>query len=177
MSTASDAHPSEVHSQSPLMVPMGSRNVLLAVRRSQSRSAHATYLRERGFRVQIADHGLDCLDIVAHFHPDVVIIEPELLWGGGDGVLAVFSTLPDLCRVPVVVLTTDFNRASIYSISQFNVCDFWVQPITPQRLTARIENLMNADLLPIGVGRLTQLDHAEGDVGSDRTGLGSIRTG
>lgn len=141
-------------------------NVLLAVRRSQSRKSHARYLRQHGFHVETADSGIACLNVVEWFRPDVVVIEPELLWGGGDGVLAVFSSQPDLCRIPALVLTTQFTRASIYSISQFAVCDFWVQPISSEKLTARIEYLLTEKRTSVAIRRA---DAPERDL-TDRSG-------
>ena len=75
------------------------------------------------------------------FHPDAIVIEPELLWGGGDGVLAVMTGVPELCDTPVLVLTTDRNRAAIYSISQFAISDYWVHPVPGSILTARLSRL------------------------------------
>lgn len=128
---------------------MWPRKVLLAVRRSQSRSEYALDLKRHGFDVAIADDGLECLDVLGRFVPDVIVIEPELLWGGGDGVLAVLSDMPELRSVPVLLLTTDCNRAAMYSISQFPVSDFWVHPVSPERLTGRVARLALGDQFPL----------------------------
>jgi CheY-like chemotaxis protein len=128
---------------------MQPRRVLLAVRRSQTRSEYALDLKRHGFEVAIADHGLECLDVLGRFAPDVVVIEPELLWGGGDGVLAVLSDMPELRSVPVLLLTTDCNRSAMYSIAQFPVRDFWVHPVSAERLTGRVARLALGDQWPL----------------------------
>jgi len=128
---------------------MWPRKVLLAVRRSQSRNEYALDLKLHGFDVAIADNGLECLDVLERFVPDVVVIEPELLWGGGDGVLAVISDMPELRSVPVLLLTTDCNRSAMYSISQFPVSDFWIQPVSAERLTGRVARLALGDHWPL----------------------------
>lgn len=120
---------------------MEARQVLLAIRRSQSRTAYTIALRAKGFRVMTADHGLECLEVLNLISPDVIVIEPELLWGGGDGVLAILSENPERQRIPVLVLTTGSNRSAVYSVSQFPVSDFCVQPVAPEQLTACIVNL------------------------------------
>lgn len=130
---------------------MWPRRVLLAVRRSQSRSEYALDLKWHGFEVAIADHGLECLDILGRYVPNVIVIEPELLWGGGDGVLAVISDMPELRSVPVLLLTTDCNRTAMYSIAQFSISDFWVHPVSPERLTGRVTRLALGDRLPLTV--------------------------
>lgn len=120
---------------------MRRRRVLLAIRRSNSRTEFQQDLNRNGFDVVTADHGLECLRIFHGFSPDVIVIEPELPWGGGDGVLDVIREDPRLCEVPVLVLTTNRNRAAIYSISQFSISDFWVHPIAPWQLTERVSML------------------------------------
>jgi CheY-like chemotaxis protein len=131
---------------------MNHKKVLLGIRRSLSRRAYVLDLTCRGFEVATADDGLQCLDVLRRFPPDVIVIEPELLWGGGDGVLAVLHESPEWRELPVLVLTTDRNRSAMYSISQFPVNDFWVQPVPPERLTGRVWMLafppMNATTAP-----------------------------
>lgn len=128
---------------------MWPRRVLLAVRRSQSRSEYALDLKRHGFNVAMADNGLECLDVLGRFAPDVVVIEPELLWGGGDGVLAVISEMPELRSVRVLVLTTECNRSAMYCISQFPVSDFWIHPVSAERLTGRVARLALGDQWPL----------------------------
>lgn len=128
---------------------MWPRKVLLAVRRSRSRNEYALDLKRHGFNVVTADNGLECLDVLGRFVPDVIVIEPELLWGGGDGVLAVISDMPELRSVPVLLLTTDCNRSAMYSISQFSISDFWVHPVSAERLTGRVARLALGDQWPL----------------------------
>jgi len=120
---------------------MRRRKVLLAITRSKSRTEFGLDLNRNGFEVVTADNGLECLQIFQSFSPDVIVIEPELLWGGGDGVLDLIRDDPVLSDVPVLVLTANCNRTAIYSISQFSISDFWVQPIAPSQLTERVSLL------------------------------------
>lgn len=120
---------------------MRRRKVLLAITRSKSRTEFRLDLTRNGFDVVTADNALECLQSFQSFSPDVIVIEPELLWGGGDGVLDVIREDPVLSEVPVVALTTNCNRTAIYSISQFAISDFWVQPIAPTQLTERVSSL------------------------------------
>lgn len=124
---------------------MRRRKVLLAITRSKSRTEFRLDLCRNGFDVVTADNGLECLQIFQSFTPDVIVIEPELLWGGGDGVLDVIREDPVLSEVPVLALTTKCNRTAIYSISQFAISDFWVQPIGPAQLTERVSLLAHRE--------------------------------
>jgi DNA-binding response OmpR family regulator len=63
------------------------------------------YFANRGYQVEVAADGLKCLDGLRRVPPDILVIERELLWGGGDGVLACLRE--DKFRWPhTVVLTT-----------------------------------------------------------------------
>jgi response regulator RpfG family c-di-GMP phosphodiesterase len=121
------------------------------VRRSSARNDYEAELQRLGFQVATADHGLACLEVLRGLAPDVIVVEPELLWGGGDGVLAVISDRPALRAVPVLVLTSDCNRAAMYSISQFQISDFLAQPVSPKRLAGRVVRLAFGDQLPLTV--------------------------
>jgi DNA-binding response OmpR family regulator len=49
---------------------------------------YAYYLSVHDFEVQTASDGIECLERARAFQPDALLLEWELLWGGGDGVLA-----------------------------------------------------------------------------------------
>lgn len=116
--------------------------VLLAIRPTQDRRDYSSALRRIGFEVRVADHGLDCLEVLEDFIPDVAVIEPELPWGGGDGVLSIMNSNQDLRIVPVVVLTADGNRSALYSISRYLIKDFLKQPVSAARLAERVRRLV-----------------------------------
>src|SRR5947209_8489515 len=63
------------------------------------------FLIEKGYAVETASGGLECLDRLRRNSPDVLVLDRELPWGGGDGVLARLredGPVPP----PAVVLTT-----------------------------------------------------------------------
>lgn len=63
------------------------------------------YFTNRGYAVETAADALECLDRLRRRPPEVLVLERELLWGGGDGVLACLRE--DRCRWPdTVILTT-----------------------------------------------------------------------
>lgn len=46
------------------------------------------YFSNRGYQVEVAANGLRCLQALRRLPPDILVVERELLWGGGDGILA-----------------------------------------------------------------------------------------
>jgi two-component system alkaline phosphatase synthesis response regulator PhoP len=49
---------------------------------------YRTYLNAVGFEVETVADGLQCLDRLRLVHPDALIVDVDLPWGGGDGVLS-----------------------------------------------------------------------------------------
>lgn len=54
--------------------------------------------------VEIAAGGVECIDKLSRFQPDVVIVDMHLLWGGADGVLAAMQEDNSLAHIPVVLI-------------------------------------------------------------------------
>ncbi len=70
-------------------------------------SIFRSFFGQLGFDVETATDGLECLDKLRRFQPAVLIVDLEMLWGGGDGVLARMHEDRDLPRVPIVLITGD----------------------------------------------------------------------
>ena len=46
------------------------------------------FFGDHGFETEVATNALECLTTLHEFQPDVLLLHRELLWGGGDGVIA-----------------------------------------------------------------------------------------
>jgi CheY-like chemotaxis protein len=64
----------------------------------------ATRLRTAGFFAWIADSGIGCFHAMDRHTPDLLLLDPNLLWGGADGVLELMEQDKILLKVPVVLL-------------------------------------------------------------------------
>ncbi|HWB10266.1 MAG TPA: response regulator [Pirellulales bacterium] len=62
------------------------------------------YFCNRGYRVAAAANALECIEALRLLPPDVLILEQELIWGGGDGVMACLRE--DHFRWPETVIMT-----------------------------------------------------------------------
>jgi DNA-binding response OmpR family regulator len=111
-------------------------------------AAYQEYLSEHGFAAATATSALECLEKLRGFGPDVLVLEPALAWGGGDGVLAVMNERTDVPRVPVIVLTSGRDRSAIYRMSSFRIEDYQTKPLAPAKLAAHICALL-ADWPPV----------------------------
>jgi CheY-like chemotaxis protein len=70
-------------------------------------SMYRTFLTEQRFTVRTASSGLECMELLRKWRPDVLVLDSHLPWGAGLGVLALMREDPDVPVVPVLLLTTD----------------------------------------------------------------------
>lgn len=84
--------------------------ILIAAANPALAASYRDFLSCHGFEVAIARDGLDCVAKLRRRAPDVLVIERELPWGQGDGVLALMAEEPDLPKVPVIVLSAGDDR-------------------------------------------------------------------
>ena len=104
----------------------------------------ADCLRQRGAVVTTASSGLECLERLQDFAPDVLVLEPELLWGGGDGVLTVIHEQPELRPTLVILVSYARDHGLLQRVSRFKVDDYQVKPLTATRLVNRLSRLLGS---------------------------------
>lgn len=75
-------------------------------------------LGDRGHETQIATGGLECLSQLRDARPDMLALGDGLLWGGGEGVLAVMAQDEQLQEIPVLLL-----------LEHGKLCDFVRHPL------------------------------------------------
>ncbi len=95
-----------------------------------------------GFIVTVAVSGLECLARLRERAPDVLVLEPQLPWGGGEGVLAIMGELPELAIVPVMVLTSCRDSRLLEAVARFPVSDYQLKPLAPDRLAGRLRAIL-----------------------------------
>lgn len=57
-----------------------------------------------GYRIETVRDGLACMNRMRQGLPDLLLLDQELPWGGGDGVLACLREETAFARVPVVLV-------------------------------------------------------------------------
>jgi len=96
-------------------------------------------------RVEIvpAFSGIDCIRRLREHPTDALVIEPDLPWGGGEGVLAVMGGIPQWAVIPVMVLTAVRDIRLLNGLAHFPIHDFQVKPRTAAELAARVRLLLD----------------------------------
>lgn len=64
-----------------------------------------SWLWDCGHEAEIAADGMECCTTLPEFVPDVVVLERDLLWGGGAGVRELMRDDPALAGIPVILVT------------------------------------------------------------------------
>jgi DNA-binding response OmpR family regulator len=78
--------------------------LLIAVGDAELCDLYRRFLAASGYEVETASDGLGCLEKLRREVPAVLVLDWELRWGGGDGVLA-WLREQNTPSVPLVVLT------------------------------------------------------------------------
>jgi DNA-binding response OmpR family regulator len=99
-------------------------------------------LAQEGFEVVPASSGLECVARLRERAPDVLVLEPQLPWGGGDGVLAMMGEVPQLATVPVMVLTSCRDPQVLNRVARFPISDYHLKPLAPDRLVGRLRTIL-----------------------------------
>jgi DNA-binding response OmpR family regulator len=110
-------------------------------------------LSQHGFDVTTANGGVECVEKLRDYAPDVLVLEPSIPWGGGDGVLALIREESDVPQVPVIALTYGRDRGLLYRLAPFQVDDYQVKPLSARRLAERIRRIVRRRELGATVNR------------------------
>jgi len=117
--------------------------VLLAGPNNYRWRAYRETLDAVGFSAQHTSNGMDCVALLRAFQPNVLVLDPNIPWGGGDGVLAVRDEEPGLNQNLVIILTAGCDSSLLYRMSDYAIDDLVWQPISGFDLKRRLERLLN----------------------------------
>ncbi len=99
-------------------------------------------LRQMPWEIAVATNGLQCVERMRSFDPDVLVLEPELPRGGGAGVLAQMYRVSDVPLVPVLILTAGRDRDELARVFDYPIEDFQVKPLDADALVRRILQML-----------------------------------
>jgi CheY-like chemotaxis protein len=109
-------------------------------------------LSRAGFDLVTAFSGLECVARLRERVPDVLVLEPNMHWGGGDGVLAIMRESPDLAKVPVMILTSCRDPHVVKGLEPFSINDHHFKPLSPDRLPEKLRRCVDHPRLRFTLG-------------------------
>ena len=117
-------------------------SVLLVEDEDQLRRVMKDLLQRDGYRVAEARDGIQALDEVDRFAPDVIILDLNLPGIDGYSVLAQLRSRPATREIPVMVLTAKGDEDNEVRVFELGASDFVTKPFRARSLTARIEAVL-----------------------------------
>ncbi|MCD1147673.1 response regulator transcription factor [Peptoniphilus sp. KCTC 25270] len=93
-------------------------------------------LKNEGFETQVASDGVECLEVLDTFSPDLVIL--DIMMPRMDG----FETLQEIrkkSRLPVIMLTAKESEADRVRGLELGADDYVVKPFSVKELIARVK--------------------------------------
>ena len=119
--------------------------LLIAESDAELRDAYRRFLAARGYDVETAADGLDCLEKLRRLTPTVCVLDRELRWCGADGVLAWLREERATSGVSVVLTATACQPPDVAVAIEPPVVQFLPKPFmltalleSVRRLTARM---------------------------------------
>lgn len=121
-----------------------SRRILLADPDEELLGAYSRALRDAGFEVETATDALTCVERLKQLDPDLLVLEPMIPWGQGEGILTYMREEADVPLVPVIVLTCGTDLLEEYQLPRFPVLERHQKPLSPDSLLASVRHLVEA---------------------------------
>jgi CheY-like chemotaxis protein len=116
--------------------------VLLVEDEDQLRRVMKDLLERDGYTVAEARDGVQALDQVDRFAPDVIILDLNLPGLDGYSVLAQLRSRPATRSIPVMVLTAKGDEDNEVRVFELGADDFITKPFRARALSARLEAVL-----------------------------------
>jgi type II secretory ATPase GspE/PulE/Tfp pilus assembly ATPase PilB-like protein/CheY-like chemotaxis protein len=120
----------------------GGSCVLLVEDEDQLRRVMKDLLEREGYIVAEARDGVQALDQVDRFAPDVIILDLNLPGLDGYGVLSQLRSRPATRDIPVMVLTAKGDEDNEVRVFELGADDFITKPFRARALSARLEAVL-----------------------------------
>lgn len=97
------------------------------------------YLEKDGFRLYIAQTGIEAQKLVASEHPDLVILDLMLPEMDGLEVCKTLRRKPETALLPIIMLTAKNDESDIVVGLELGADDYMTKPFSPKALVARVK--------------------------------------
>src|SRR5262249_45535611 len=115
--------------------------LLIAESDAEPCDVYRRFITERGYEVETASDGLDCLAKLQRATPAAVVLDMNLPWGGGSGVLAWLREERANSGVAVILTATAGHLLEASAAIEPPVVGFLPKPFA---LTALLESVRSA---------------------------------
>jgi DNA-binding NtrC family response regulator len=102
-------------------------------------------LWEYGYEVETASDGLDCLRKLRQTMPAVLVLDLEIHWGGGDGVLAYLREESFAPETPVILTSTSLYPYDFTDDLERPVVAYLPKPFAVTALLTIVRSIIKVD--------------------------------
>lgn len=100
-------------------------------------------LEAEGYDVDVADNGMNGIEMVAQKNPDLILLDYSLPDIDGSAVLKEVRRNGAAAETPVIVLTNMDNEAVEDDLAKWNITDYIVKAnLTPREVVAKIKQAL-----------------------------------
>ena len=100
-------------------------------------------LEAEGYDVDVADNGMNGIEMVAQKNPDLILLDYSLPDIDGSAVLKEVRRNGAAAETPVIVLTNMDNEAVENDLAKWNITDYIVKAnLTPREVVAKIKQAL-----------------------------------
>jgi CheY-like chemotaxis protein len=115
--------------------------VLIVDDDADTRELYAAYLRNEGFRVEVARHGLEAVERTFKVLPDVILMDLLMPTLDGWEAMRLLRSRPHTRRIPIIALTGDKEIRDL-KLAKNAGCDVvLLKPCAPEEVRAAIRRL------------------------------------
>jgi CheY-like chemotaxis protein len=100
-------------------------------------------LRSSGHEIEIAANGSEGLALIERNPPDVVFTDIAMPVMDGYQLWNALSTHPDLCHIPVVVLTASVQPYQLKDMRDRGLIHYLAKPFKTAELRAKVDEMVN----------------------------------
>jgi CheY-like chemotaxis protein len=102
-----------------------------------------TLLTGKGYRVVIAADGIEAFKMLITEKPQVVLTDKEMPKLNGYGLLAAMRNVPEMNRIPVILLTGSMTDAEESGAFDKGFFDYILKPVADNSLLTRVKRAMH----------------------------------
>lgn len=101
------------------------------------------YLNELGYKrcIGLTD-ATRAISQIAEEQPDLVILDVMMPVVSGVDILRQIRLKPELCHIPILILTASTDRSTKLCVLELGASDFLTKPIDPSELAPRVRNVL-----------------------------------
>lgn len=118
--------------------------ILLAEDEPVMLMAISTRLRNDGYEVVTASDGMEALNHLESFTPDLIITDILMPYTSGLELIGMVKSNFNYAKIPIIVLSALGQEATVMEAFQLGADDFLTKPLNPTELSIRVKRFLQA---------------------------------